>query len=83
VTHWLHFFYRVELTKEQLSCLEEIQIEMLVSTTRLFCDWIKDGLCDFCELDFIFKSPLSAEAEKNLKELPFYMETNVTGKGTT
>jgi hypothetical protein len=72
--------YRVELKKEQLSCLEKIPIEMLVSAVKLLCDWIKDNLYDFCEVDFILKRPLSAEAEEDLKGLPFYMEDKISGK---
>ena len=71
---------RVELSKEQLSCLEEMPVEMLVSAVRLFCDWIKDGLYDFNEIDFIFKVPLSSEAEEELKQLPFYKEEHISGK---
>lgn len=54
-----------------------MQIEMLVSAVRLFCDWFKDGLCEFCEVDFIFKSPLSADAEEDLNQR---MEKNFSGK---
>ena len=70
---------RVPLTEEQLRCLEEINIGMLASAIRLFYDWIEDGFCDFSEVDFVFKTPLSLEAEKELMQLASFSEENTDG----
>ena len=71
--------YRVRLTEEQLRCLEELNIGMLASAIRLFYDWIENGFCDFSEVDFVFKTPLSLKAEKELMQLPPFSEENTDG----
>ena len=71
--------YSVLLTEEQMRCLEELTIGMLASAIRLFYDWIEDGFCDFNEVDFVFKTPLSLEAEKELMQLPPFSEENTDG----
>ena len=46
---------------------------------EVFYDWIKDGFCDFYEVDFVFKNPLSGEAEQELKQITVFMDEDING----
>ncbi len=67
----IHYYdyCRHDFSEDQLKCLEEIDIGMLFSLIKYFCTWIKEGYCDFWDINLCYKNPLEHEDDDILKKI--------------
>ncbi len=65
----IRYYCRHDFSEDQRTCLEEIEIGMLFSLIKYFCTWIKEGYCDFWDINLYFKNPLDHKDDEILKNI--------------
>ena len=58
----MHYIFVINsLSSEEVSYLSELELRKVYSTLVTFCEWIKDGVYDFCHLPWPMKAHLPAK----------------------